>query len=175
MQLKVVSALAFVTLVAAVATPTIPPPFPGNPLPTIGASKCGTGKLQCCKLYFHQMIVIVLWWTMNYYRQECWVTYYGCCFQRPRSFGHPSEHYFWSCRSCLRPDRCRQPLVSFLRFMNLTGLNLNNCFASPNKPVCCTDNSHSKWSAWVCFLSSNYLSSFFPPTLRSCRPRLQPS
>ncbi|KAF8809959.1 fungal hydrophobin [Phlegmacium glaucopus] len=70
MQFKVISALAFATLVAAIATPpntpssntpssnvpssntpspSILPPFPGNPPPTIGASKCETGKLHCCK------------------------------------------------------------------------------------------------------------------------------
>ncbi|KAF8815265.1 fungal hydrophobin [Phlegmacium glaucopus] len=45
MQFKVISTLTFVTLVAA----AIAPPFPGNPLPTIGASKCKSGELHCCK------------------------------------------------------------------------------------------------------------------------------
>ncbi|KAF8812945.1 fungal hydrophobin [Phlegmacium glaucopus] len=69
MQFKLVSALAFATLVAAIVpppnvapptspspipppttpSPTILPPFPGNPAPTIGASKCETGQLHCCK------------------------------------------------------------------------------------------------------------------------------
>ncbi|KAF8815296.1 fungal hydrophobin [Phlegmacium glaucopus] len=44
MQFKLISILAFVTLVAA----DIAPPFPGNPPPTIGASKCDSGELQCC-------------------------------------------------------------------------------------------------------------------------------
>ena len=53
MQIKIVSALAFATLVAAGSGPTGPtilPPFAGNPLPTVRQSNCGSGKFQCCKL-----------------------------------------------------------------------------------------------------------------------------
>ena len=56
MQFKIVSALAFATLVAAGGTPsgpTILPPFPGNPLPTIRESNCGAGQFECCKFYCH--------------------------------------------------------------------------------------------------------------------------
>ena len=51
MQLKIVSALAFVTLVAAAGPsgPTILPPFPGNPLPTVRKSNCNSGQLACCR------------------------------------------------------------------------------------------------------------------------------
>ena len=54
MQFKIISALAFATLVAAAGPsgPTILPPFPGNPLPTIRESNCGTGKFQCCKFFY---------------------------------------------------------------------------------------------------------------------------
>ncbi|KAF8808389.1 fungal hydrophobin [Phlegmacium glaucopus] len=54
MQFKVTSALAFATLVAAARPNTrssdgsISPPVPGDPLPTIPASACNTGELQCC-------------------------------------------------------------------------------------------------------------------------------
>ena len=56
MQFKVISALAFATLAAAGALPradaNIAPPFSGNPLPTINASKCPAGQLRCCKFHF---------------------------------------------------------------------------------------------------------------------------
>ena len=54
MQFKIVSALAFATLVTAANTPsgpTILPPFPGNPLPTVRKSNCNSSQLECCKFY----------------------------------------------------------------------------------------------------------------------------
>ena len=56
MQFKIVSALAFVTLVAAAGPsgPTILPPFPGNPLPTVRKSNCNSGQLACCRFTVHK-------------------------------------------------------------------------------------------------------------------------
>ena len=54
MQFKIVSVLAFVTLVTATngpSGPTILPPFPGNPLPTVRKSNCNYSGLACCRFY----------------------------------------------------------------------------------------------------------------------------
>ena len=62
MQFKV-SALIFATLAAAGALPradaNIAPPFPGNPPPTIDASKCSSGHLRCCKFHFPKSVVVL--------------------------------------------------------------------------------------------------------------------
>ena len=65
MQFKVISALAFATLAAAGAfpraDPTIAPPVPGTPPPTINASKCNAGQLQCCKFHFSKVVIVLQW------------------------------------------------------------------------------------------------------------------
>ena len=61
MQFKVISALAFATLAAAGAfpraDPTIAPPVPGTP--TINASKCNAGQLQCCRFHFPKVVIVL--------------------------------------------------------------------------------------------------------------------
>ena len=86
----------------------------------------------------------------NYYRQCRPGTHQSRCFRRPRSFGNLYRFCWWSCRSWLLPDDCRQRLVGFLlyRFIYLIGLKIVY-FASSATPVCCTNPG--KRLAWACF------------------------
>ena len=156
MQFKVVSTLALATLVAAQGStdangpsgPTILPPFPGNPLPVVRGSDCSGGRLECCRFY-HIAIYCSAMMKTNYYRQFRPGTHRTRCFRRPRSFGNLYRFCWWSCRSWLLPDDCRQRLVGFfIRFIYLIWLKFIY-FASSATPLCCTNTG--KRSAWACF------------------------
>ena len=87
MQFKIISALAFITLVAATngpSGPTILPPFPGNPLPTIRESNCGAGQFECCKFLLLGHLDRYAMMNTIHYRQGRPGTYWTQCLQRPR-------------------------------------------------------------------------------------------
>ena len=157
MQFKVISALAFATLAAAGAfpraDPTIAPPVPGTP--TINASKCNAGQLQCCRFHFPK-VVIVLWWKRT--------TIIGKSADEPNApavaphlpSGIPASSISGLVGlTCSALPAGAQPNAWSVstRFMNDSKINLFFFFTSPDVPLCCTDNSHGKQSVirWYFF------------------------
>ena len=103
MQLKVVSALALATLVAAQPSgPTILPPFPGNPLPVVRGSDCSNGRLECCRFYSTRSLYTdcsAMMKSNYYYRRIRPGTHLSRCFRRPLPFRNRYRLCWWSCWS----------------------------------------------------------------------------
>ena len=167
MQFKIVSALIFATLAAAGALPradaNIDPPVPGKT--TISPSECTSGHLRCCKFSF------------SYDRYSTTMktdyTIIGQSAQSPTSPAvTPLLHPYGISASSISglvgitcqalPDDAKlQDWFVSGRSMNDLKFNFLFFFASPNAPVCCTDNTHGKRSAIKIFFCPSKYSSLF--------------